>query len=173
MQVEPADLGIGEEHCAAAVRLQAVLMRIDDDRVAVGDGPPRRRVKSGQAVLASQQGEEAAVRGVDVDADAVAARDREHLGYRVDGAEGGGSRRRDDSADLPPGEQRVELGQIDPAGCVDADGRAGHAEHRAHAAVGVVRFRAVGDAAARMQFSRHEERLEVGDGAAGGQVPEV
>ena len=38
MLVEPADGGISKENAPAAIRLQAVLVRIDDDGVGVWNG---------------------------------------------------------------------------------------------------------------------------------------
>src|SRR2546430_16619730 len=49
MPVQAADCGVAEQHRAAAVRLQAVLVRVDHHRVALGDSAPGRRVEPGTA----------------------------------------------------------------------------------------------------------------------------
>ena len=98
---------------------------------------------------------------------------REDVVHRVDGAQAGGARRGHHGADPAAGQQRVQFAEVDAPGGVHADRRAGHAEHAAHPAVGVVRLRRVGDAPARVQLAGHVQRLQVGDRAAGGQVTQV
>ncbi len=66
--VEAADGGVAEENAAAAVGLEAVLVRVDDDGVGVRDG-----VEGGAGFgrEIGGEGEVAAVGGVDVDAEVV------------------------------------------------------------------------------------------------------
>jgi hypothetical protein len=66
--VKPADGGVAEEDAPAAVRLETVLVRVDDDGVGVWDGV------EGGASLGGEiggEGEVSAVGGVDVDAEFV------------------------------------------------------------------------------------------------------
>ncbi len=147
-----------------------MLVRVDHHRVARPDGPPRRLVQPGRTVLPGQQGEEPAVGRVHVHPHPVPPGHREHLVHRVDGAQAGGARGGHHRADPAAGQQRVQLADRDAAGGVHADRRAGHAEHAAHPAVGVVRLGRVGDAPAWVQLAGHVQRLQVGDRATGGQV---
>ena len=70
VRVQAPDAGIGEQDRPAAVGLEAVLVRVDDDRVGA------RRSRAARRGGVVEQREEAAVRGVDVDADAVALAQR-------------------------------------------------------------------------------------------------
>ncbi|EKX67504.1 hypothetical protein STRIP9103_07672 [Streptomyces ipomoeae 91-03] len=64
-------------------------MRVDDDRVALSDRPPGLRGQSFRAVGTREQGEEAAVGGVDVEPDAMAFLQGQGLVDGVDGTEAG------------------------------------------------------------------------------------
>ncbi|MEU1917114.1 hypothetical protein [Streptomyces massasporeus] len=55
MQAEAAHLGVAEEDGAAAVGLQSVFVRVDDDRVAPGDRPPGLRGEPFRALRAGEQ----------------------------------------------------------------------------------------------------------------------
>ena len=98
---------------------------------------------------------------------------RQHLVDRVDGAEAGRACCRDDRADPAASQQGVQCSDVDPPGCVGADRSALDTENAAHPAVRVVRLGAVGDAATRMRFPGHIQRLKVRDRSASGEVPEV
>ena len=92
---------------------------------------------------------------------------------RVDRSQSGAAGGGDDGADPALAEQVVERVEIHrPVG----DGRDGDrldAEQVRHPGVGVVRVGAVGDRLARVGLPGDEQRLEVGDRAAAGEVPEV
>ena len=92
---------------------------------------------------------------------------------RVDRAEPGGAGGHDDRADGAGAQQLLECVEVHASHDVRRDGVSPDAEQVAHPAVGVVGVGAVGDAQAGMQLARHEQRLEVGDRAAAGQVAEV
>ena len=167
--VEAADARVGEDHRAAAVGLQPVLVRIDDDRVAVPDRAERRL---GDQAGPGQEREEPAVGGVDVDAHAVALAPAERLVDRVDRADAGRPRREDDGADLPRPHLRLDRVEVGAAVGQRGHGARLDAEHLAHAPVRVVRVGGVHDRLARMQLARDPQRLEVGDRPARGQMPE-
>ena len=145
---------VGEEHRAAAVGLQAVLVRIDDDGVALGD----RRVRLGRderVVAAGQQREEAPVGAVGVQAHAVALAQRERLVDAIDGSQAGRAGGQHHGPDVAAGALRLHGVEIDaglrrrvaPPCPVDA-------QQVAHARVGVVRSGAVHDSACRAGTSR-------------------
>ena len=155
--VEPPDARVAEEDRAAAVGLEAVLVRVDDDAVGVGD-----RAEGRHRHELVEQGEEAAVRGVDVDPHAVTLAQRHRLLDGVDGAEPGRARGHDDRPDAA---RRAAASRSSVAIALDA-------EHGAHARVGVVGVGAERDRLARVQLARHPQRLEVGDRPGGRQVAE-
>ena len=109
MVVIPQDRLVVEQDSTTAIRLQTVLVRVDDDRVCLGDCakvPCRLEVE-----LVGDDREEPAVRGVDVHPCTVSARERHDVGERVDGAEPRRAESRDDDADAPGRElalKRVE-----------------------------------------------------------------
>ena len=86
--VEAADGGVAEEDAAAAVGLEAVLVRVDDDGVGVGDGVEGGAGFGGEV---GGEGEVASVGGVDVDAEVVFLLEGEDLVEGIDGADGGGA----------------------------------------------------------------------------------
>src|ERR1700733_13020500 len=86
--VEMADGGGAEEDAAAAVGLEAVLVRVDDVGVGVGDGV------EGGAGLGGEvcgEGEVATVGCVDVDAKFVFFLESDDVVEWIDGADGGGA----------------------------------------------------------------------------------
>ena len=172
MQVVPGHARVAEDHRATAVRLQPVLVRIDHHRVALGDRGVRGPSHSLGRVV-GDQGEEAAVRGVDMDPGAVAAAERQGLVDGVDRPETGGAGGQHDGADRARLQQVLQRVEVHPAAGVGGHRSRGHAEQVAHPAVRVVRVGAVRDSLARMAFPGDEQRFEVGDRAAAGQVSEV
>ena len=86
--VEAADGGVAEEDAAAAVGLEAVLVRVDDDGVGVRDGVEGGAGLGGEV---GGEGEVATVGGVDVDAELVFLLEGDDLVERIDGADGGGA----------------------------------------------------------------------------------
>src|SRR3954453_8255880 len=109
--------------------LQAVLVVVDEDRVAAGDGPVGgggdgagggdRRVGGGVdvrfAVGRGEQRVEAAVGGVDVQPRAVLDAEVGDPRQRVEGAEGRRAQRGDDGADAAGGQARGERVEVHPA----------------------------------------------------------
>ena len=176
MAVQPPDPRVAEQHRPAAIRLEPVLVGVDDHRVARPHRPqPGRRLRPeqlGPVLVADQQGEEPAVGGVDVEPAAVAVAQLQGLGDRVDGAQAGGAGGQHDRAHPARGQQLLQGVQVHPPGRVGRHGHALHPQHLAHAGVGVVGLGAVGDRPAGGELAGHPQRLQVGDGAAGGQVAE-
>ncbi len=109
VHVEAPDVGVGEQHRAAAVGLQPVLVRVDDDRVARADRAERLL---GHESRAGEQREEAAVRGVDVDAHAVALAPRQRLVDRVDRPDAGRPGGQHDRAHVAAAELRLDRVEI-------------------------------------------------------------
>src|SRR5258708_39504984 len=86
MLIQAADIGIAEKDAAAAVGLQAVLVRIDDDGVDFTDAGERRFSIGGKIV---NQREISAVGSVGVDAKPKLVAQRKEFWQRGDGAGGG------------------------------------------------------------------------------------
>ena len=177
MAVQRAHRRVAEQHRPAAVRLQAVLVRVDHHRVARGHRPqPGRRLGAeelGAVVVAGQQGEEPAVGGVDVQPAAVAVAQGQRLGDRVDRPQAGGAGGQHHRPHPARGQQLLEGVQVHPPGHIGGHGHALDPQHLAHAGVGVMGVLAVGDRPAGGELAGHPERLQVGDGAAGGEVAEA
>ena len=111
--VQAADAGVAEQHGAAAVGLEAVLVRVDDDGVGAPHGVERRAAHARLAAVREQR-EEAAVRRVDVQARTVA---RAQLGDRVDRvdhAEARRAERRHDRAHAALGQAGLERLELEP-----------------------------------------------------------
>jgi hypothetical protein len=154
--IDALDRRVGEEDRAAAVGLQAVLVGVDDDRVALRD----RRVGSrlDERLLApGQQREEAAVGAVDVQAHAVALAQGERLVDAIDGAEAGRAGGEHDGPDVALRALGLDGVEVETAAGVGRDRRARDAQQLAHARMGVVRGRAVHDALAGMHLARHPQ----------------
>ena len=107
--VEPPDRRVAEEDAAAAVGLQAVLVRIDHDRVGLADaveGAPRRRAEVVREAVV------AAVRRVGVQPEAAPLPQRQDLGQRIHRSRRRRAHRRDDRADaalVEPPRERVRV----------------------------------------------------------------
>src|SRR5262249_55081876 len=84
--IEAADGGGTEEDTAAAVGLEAMFVRVDDDGVGVRNG-----IKGGAGLgrQICREGEVTTVGGVDVNAEAVFLLESDDLIERIDGANGG------------------------------------------------------------------------------------
>jgi uncharacterized protein (UPF0254 family) len=85
--IEAADGGVAEEDTAAAVGLEAMLVRVDDDGVGIGYGVKGGTGRGGKVCGES---EVTTVSGVDVDAELVFLLKRHDLIERIDGANGCG-----------------------------------------------------------------------------------
>jgi hypothetical protein len=143
--VEPADDGITEQHAAAAVGLEAVLVRIDHDGIA----SPMRSKAAGVRVEVVREREVAAVGRVDVQAEGMALAQRDDPGQRIDGARRRRAERRDHGADAAVGERLLERGNVHAAARVHGHLAEGHAKNCAQARVRVVRLCGCRDCGAR------------------------
>ena len=97
MLVEPANIGVAEQHAAATVGLQAMLVRVDHDRIHVGQA-----VIGSACVFAEHAGkpEVTTVCRVGMDPRAMLRRKFENLGQRVDSPQAGIADCRDNRADV-------------------------------------------------------------------------
>ncbi len=167
--VKAAHSRIAEEHTAAAVGLEAVLVGVHHDGVALGDGAERCRwdvLRPGPG----HDGVEAAVSGVHVKPDPVAVAQREHLVDGVDGAERRRSRGEHHGADVLMREPLPQSLEVHPSAAVGRDLHPPQPEQMAHPLMGVVGLLGVGDRRTGAQLAGDEERLQVGDGAARREV---
>src|SRR6266850_2361168 len=97
MLIQAADAWIAEKDAAAAVGLQAVLVRIDDDGVHFTDAGERRFSIGGKIV---NQSEVPAVRSVGVDAKPKLVAQRQDFGQGIDRAGCGGAHGGDHGANI-------------------------------------------------------------------------
>ena len=170
VSVVPADGGIAEDHTAAAVGLQAVLVRVDDDRIDLGEAVIGRACFGRQVV-----GEHvvAAIGAIGMQAESVAAAKCQDLPQRVDRADGGRTERRDNGADAAGLQALFERRDVDAAAVVRGHAFEGQLQHGAHATVRVMRLRGGNDSRTGCQLPGDPERLEVRHGPAARQVAEV
>src|SRR5712672_168659 len=97
MLIQAADTWIAEKDAAAAVRLKAVLERIDDDVVHFTDAGERRFSVLGKIV---NQSEISAVGSVGVDAKPKLVAQCQDFGQWIDGAGGSGAHSGNHGADI-------------------------------------------------------------------------
>src|SRR5258705_9702508 len=97
MLIQAADAWIAEEDAAAAVGLQAVLVRIDDDGVHFTDAGERRFSIGGKIV---NQSEISAVGSVRVDAKPKLVAQRQDFGQRINRTGCGGAHGGNHGADI-------------------------------------------------------------------------
>jgi len=169
--VEAADGRVAEEHAAAAIGLETVLVGVDHNRVSLVDD-----VKGAPGGLVEGIGNEAEVAtigGVDVDTEAVAIAEGEDLIEGVDRAHGGGAERSDDGAHVALSQLGFESVEVHASAGAGRYRRVFKLEHAGDAVVGVVGLFGTDDAFAGSDLAGGPEGLEVGDGAAGGEVAEV
>ncbi len=168
--VMTADGRVAKQYAAAAVGLQPVLVRIDDDGIGrVDGGEGARRI----GIEVVDQPEVAAVCGVDVKTKVESLLEHGNLVERVHRAGGGGTERCDHGADIAQHQQLLERLGVHAATRVHRHGNEPRAEHGGQPRMRVVRLPAGGDGAAAGFLARHPQRLEVGHGAAPAQVAEV
>ena len=168
--IEAPDRGIAEQDAAASVRLQAVLVRIHDQRIGIRNG-----VEGGTGFRAEIAGqcEVSTVSRVRMDAEPVARLQCEHAVQRIDCADGRGTQGHDDGADVVGLERGFECVQVHAAGVVAGDGDEGQPQHAGDARVGVVRLIGRGYSLAGPQLAGDPERLQIGEGATAGEVAEI
>ena len=128
--VEAPDAGIAEQHAAAAVGLQAVLVRVDHDRVARARSRANGAAADAGLAAVGEQREEAAVGGVDVQPRAVLGAQAGDRADGVDRAEAGRAQRRARPCRRRRAAQpRFERVEVDAA--VARPGRPSHGARRA------------------------------------------
>ena len=113
---------------------------------------------------------EAPVRGVDVQPHPVPIAERERLVDGIDGPEGGRPGGQHHGADGLGAEHLLERLQVHPSPGIGRHPDPPDAQQPAHPLVGVVALLAEGDGRTGAQLPGHEERLQVGDRPAGGEV---
>ena len=165
--VETPDVGVLEQHAATAIGLQAVLVRVDDDRVDTC-----QRIKGQARVVVEFVGkpEVAAVGCVGVYAHIVLTGKLEDGGQWIDGAKPGITHRCNDRADATCTQQRFDVLDLHAPAVIDVDSREVQPEHFANPRVRVVRLLRCDYAFVRMQAAANPQRLEVGHRAAAGQM---
>ena len=129
-------------------------------------------VRAREAREVPHQGEEAAVRGVHVQARAVLGAEVRDGAHVVHGAERRGAERGHHRAHATRGEPRRQRLEVEAAELVLRQRLVPEAEHRPDPRVRVVGVVAGHHHLARAQLTRHPQGLEVGDRPRGGQVPE-
>ena len=170
MLVEASNGGIPKEDAAAAIRLQAMLVRVDDNAVDLAKpvvGVSRRTVE------VVGQSEIAAVGGIRMDAKPVMAGQREQLGQRIDRARTGGPDRCDERADAALARQGLDRVRFDTAITIRRQSREALSKHASQARMRVVRLFRGHHQFVRVQRSRHPQRLQVCHGATAGQMAEM
>ena len=170
MAVEAAHRGIAEEDAAAPVGLQPVLVRVDHDRVGLGDPIVRAAALAAEV---RREAEVAAVGRVRVQAESIAVSKRENPRQRVDRSDRGRSDGRDDGSHAAGVEAALEGREIHPALAVARNVFEGHPEDPADPRVRVVRLLGCHDGGAGTKLSADPQRFEVRHRPAAGQVAEV
>ena len=167
MLVESSDIRIAKQHATAAIGLQAMLVRVDDNRIDL-----RQAVKSSFGVIAefACEPEVAPVCGIGMHAGTIMFREFENFGERINSPEACIAQRRYNRADLAGLQQLLDCLGVHASLLVDRNRREGQAEYVADAGVCVVRLRRRDDLFARMQFAGDPKRLEIGHCAAAGQM---
>ena len=170
MPIEPADGRVAEQDASATIGLEAVLVRVDDDRVRLAN-PVERRPGLGTEV--ARQGEIPAVRGVDVDAEIVPLAQGQDLGERVHRPGGRRAERHHDRTDLAAGEHFLQGRDLHPPPGIDGDLPEGDAEDRREPRVRVMGQRRGRHRPAGTQLTPDPEGLEIGHRPAAAEVAEV
>ncbi len=165
-----ADGGVSEQDAAAAIGLQAVFVRIDDDGIRRADG-----VEGGPGLRRQivRQREIAAIGRIDMDAAAVPAGQRQYLGKGIGGADARRPERGDHGADVSgcqhPGQRR----HVHPAEGVARHGRKAALQDLADPAVGVMGLIGGDDQLVGGEPARDPERFHIRHCAAARQMAEM
>ena len=136
--VESPDRRVPEQHTATAVRLQPVLVRINDHGIGVSD-PGKRPPRLGAQV--ARQGEISPIGGVDMNSKLVPRPEFKDGIERVDRAGGGGSKRDDHGADLVSTKKPIEFVNVQPTSRIDRNPTEGNPQDRGQSLVGIVSLR--------------------------------
>jgi hypothetical protein len=173
--VEAADGRVAEEDTAAAVGLEAMLVRIDDDGVGVGYG-----VEGGTGFGREirREGEIATVGGVDVDAEFVFFLKRHDLVERIDGADSGGPQCNYYCCNYVSLQKRLENLEVHAAMLVGGNRDERQAEDAADAVVSVVGLIGGGDCPGSAvlgvaELASDPEGLEVCEGASAAEMTQM
>ena len=172
--VEAPHRRVAKQNAAAAVGLEPVLVRIDDNRVGLADrcvGPPRRLIQS-----LGNQPEVASVGRVHVNAEAVPLAQRHDFVQRIDRSHGRRAQRRHHRAHIALAQLGFESLQAHASAPVGRNGRIIQLQHGRDALVSVVCLPGADDAPgswralfrALRQLPGYPQRLQVGQRAAGG-----
>ena len=170
MLVEPAHCRVAKEHTAAAVGLQAMLVRIDNDRVGLIHGQERLFFRLVQ--MLRDQTKIAAIGRVQVYPEAVAFAQGENLRQGVDRTQCGRTHGDDDGPNISCAQFVFERVEIHSSPVVGRDRRERELQNRSDALVGVMRVLLRQNALARGQLTGYPQRLKIGEGATGGQMAE-
>ena len=147
-----------------------MLVGIDDDGVCLADGGIGAAGGLGQVLW--NEAEVAAVRRVDVDAEAIAVAEGEDLVERIDGADGGCAQSDDDRAHISTAKFSFQGFKANAATMVGRNLGVIELKDGRDAAMGVVGLLGTEDALARRKLTGYPKRLKVGEGTAGGEMAE-
>ena len=160
-----------EQHRTTTIGLQSVLVGINNHRIR-----PTQRCK-GRLITGLIQRTELeipSVRGIGMDAGAIDSGQLQNIMQRVNGAHTRSPHRSDDGGCAACGRECLqgflELAEIHTAMLIGADGAEFHPQHLTHALMRVVTLGGGEDLGGGLVLAGDPERLEVCDGAAGGEV---
>src|SRR5215469_5294795 len=113
--VEAANSGVAEEHGSTSIRLETMLVRVNDDRVGVRDG-----VKGSArfGVEVGDKREVASISGIDMNAEAVSLSELENPVERIDRSDGRRTKRDDYRADVTACQRLLKRDNIHSSGIV-------------------------------------------------------
>ena len=168
--VEASHRRVAKENASAAVGLQAVLVRINHDRIGLVDdreGLPRWGIQS-----LGNQPEVAAISRIHMDPEAVPLPQRQNLVQRIDCADGRGAQRHHHRAHAAFAQFVLQRLHAHASAAVSRDGRILQLQHGGDALMGVVRLLGADNALARSQLPGHPQSLQIGQRSARSQMAE-